>query len=124
MRAQGQEAGVVKVVIDAIGHQETRGEVTKVVIVNVLDIGAVALPAPMQIAQRFLLPVFAGTVRYFGAVFATCLGQFNQLDGWIRKRIRCVRYKRIWRTDNRRLLNRRIQRIGFVTCREAYLSGR
>jgi group II intron reverse transcriptase/maturase len=68
--------------------------------------------------------VIRGTVRYFGAVFATCLGQFNQLDGWIRKRIRCMRYKRIWRTDNRRLLNRRIQRIGFVTCREVYLSGR
>ncbi len=68
--------------------------------------------------------VIRGTVRYFGAIFATCLGQFNELDRWIRKRIRCMKYKRIWMTDNSRLLNRFIRRLGFVTCREIYLSAR
>ncbi len=65
--------------------------------------------------------VISGTVRYFGAPFASCLGQFNQLDGWIRKRIRSMKYKRIWKTDNRRFKNKYIKRMGFVTCREIYL---
>jgi group II intron reverse transcriptase/maturase len=33
--------------------------------------------------------VIRGTVRYFTAAFTTCLGQFNELDRWIRRRIRC-----------------------------------
>ena len=66
--------------------------------------------------------VIRGTVNYFGAGFATCLHQFNKLDKWIRKRIRCMKYKRIWRTDNRRMKNTHIRRTGLLTCREAYLS--
>jgi group II intron reverse transcriptase/maturase len=65
--------------------------------------------------------VISGTVRYFGASFATCLGQFNELDRWIRRRIRSMKYKRIWKTDNRRLKNKHIYRMGFVTCRQIYL---
>ena len=65
--------------------------------------------------------VIRGTVNYFGAGFATCLGQFNRLDKWIRKRIRCMKYKRIWMTDNRRLKNKHIRNAGFLTCREVYL---
>ena len=68
--------------------------------------------------------VISGTVRYFGAPFATCLSQFSELDGWIRKRIRSMKYKRIWKTDNRRFKNKYIQRMGFVTCREIYLRTR
>jgi len=66
--------------------------------------------------------VIRGTVYYFGAGFATCLGQFNELDKWLRKRIRCMKYKRIWRTDNRRMRNKHIRKAGFLTCREVYLS--
>ena len=65
--------------------------------------------------------VISGTVRYFGASFATCLGQFNEPDRWIRKRIHSMKYKRIRKTDNRRLKNKHIYRMGFVTCREIYL---
>lgn len=68
--------------------------------------------------------VVRGTVRYFATAFTTCLGQFNELDRWIRMRIRCMKYKRIWKTDNRRLKRRHIRRMGFVTCREVYLSAR
>jgi RNA-directed DNA polymerase len=68
--------------------------------------------------------VIRGTVRYFATAFTTCLGQFNELDRWIRLRIRCMKYKRIWKTDNRRLKRRHIQRMGFVLCREVYLSAR
>ena len=68
--------------------------------------------------------VIRGTVRYFATAFSTCLGQFNELDRWIRMRIRCMKYKRIWKTDNRRLKSRHISRMGFVRCREVYVGAR
>ena len=68
--------------------------------------------------------VVRGTVRYFATAFSTCLGQFNTLDRWIRMRIRCMKYKRIWKTDNRRLKSRHISRRGFVLCREVYVGAR
>jgi hypothetical protein len=61
-----------------------------------------------------------GTVRSFATAFSTCLGQCNGLDRWIRMRIRCMKYKRIGKTDNRRLKSRHISRRGFVLCREVY----
>lgn len=67
--------------------------------------------------------VIQGTINYFGAGFATCLRQFIRLDKWIRKRIRCMKYKRIWMTDNRRMKNKHIKRMEFQTCTEVYLSG-
>jgi group II intron reverse transcriptase/maturase len=66
--------------------------------------------------------VIRGTVRSFATAFTSCLGQFNELDRWIRMRIRCMKYKRIWKTDNRRVKRRHIERMGFVSCREVYLS--
>ena len=66
--------------------------------------------------------VIRGTVRYFCAWFTTGLGRFNELDRFIRRRIRCMRYKRIWMTDNSRFLNRHIANRGFTTCRDVYLS--
>src|SRR3990172_4160733 len=59
--------------------------------------------------------IIRGTVNYFYASFSICLGQFNVLDRWIRKRIRCKKYKRIWMSDNNRLLNKHIRRMGFLT---------
>ena len=65
--------------------------------------------------------VVRGTVNYFGRPsFSTCLGQLNELDRWLRRRIRSMKYKRIWKTDNRRMKNRYIQRLGLLACREAY----
>jgi group II intron reverse transcriptase/maturase len=66
--------------------------------------------------------VIRGTVRYFSASFTTGLRRFNALDQFIRRRIRCMRYKRIWMTDNQRFLNKHICNRGFLTCREVYLS--
>jgi RNA-directed DNA polymerase len=68
--------------------------------------------------------VIRGTVRYFATAFSTCLGQVNELDRWIRLRIRCMKYTRIWKTDNRRLKSRHIKRMGFVLCREVYVHAR
>jgi RNA-directed DNA polymerase len=68
--------------------------------------------------------VIRGTVHYFATAFSTCLGQCNELDRWIRMRIRCMKDKRIWKTDNRRVKRRHIERMGFVLCREVYLSAK
>ncbi len=68
--------------------------------------------------------VIRGTVRSFATEFTTCLGQFNELDRWIRMRIRCMKCKRIWTSDNRRVKHRHIAHMGFVTCREVYVSAR
>lgn len=66
--------------------------------------------------------IIRGTVNYFYTLFTTNLGQFNALDRWIRKLIRCMKFKRIWRTDNRRLKDKHIRRMGFLSCRELCLA--
>ena len=66
--------------------------------------------------------IIRGTVNYFYTSFTTSLGQFNRLDRWIRRRIRCMKYKRISPTDHPRLENRHIRRLGFLTCRELCLA--
>lgn len=66
--------------------------------------------------------IVRGTVNYFYTPFTTNLGQFNTLDKWIRKLVRCMKYKRIWRTDNQRLKNKHIKRMGFLSCRELCLA--
>jgi hypothetical protein len=53
--AQGDAAGLLVVVIDPLGHQAAGGEVAIIVVVNRLHRRAVALPAPMQVAERLLL---------------------------------------------------------------------
>jgi len=64
--------------------------------------------------------VIRGTVNYYGASFATVITQFLTLDRWIRTRCRCMRYKRIWKTDRRRLRNKHIRRRGLVGCSEVH----
>ncbi len=64
--------------------------------------------------------VIRGTVNYFGPKFSTMNSSFRQLDGWIRKRIRCMKYKRIWTTDNRRYTIKRIEKMGLLSCLRLY----
>lgn len=66
--------------------------------------------------------VIRGTVNYFNAPFAKVIGQFSKLDAWIRKRIRCMKYKRIARTDNRRMKKKYIYRLGLLSCRNLCLA--
>jgi hypothetical protein len=61
--------------------------------------------------------VIRGTVRYFATAF-TCRGQCNGRARWIRRRLRCMKSKRIWKTDNRRVQRRHISHMGCVLCRE------
>lgn len=66
--------------------------------------------------------VIRGTVNYFATPFSTTVTQFNYLDAWIRKRIRCMKYKRIRYTDNRRMKNKHIYRLGLLSCRDLCLA--
>lgn len=64
--------------------------------------------------------VIRGTVNYFGTAFSTMSEMFARLDQWIRKRIRCMKYKRICQIDNRHLKNKRIRKMGLLSCNELY----
>jgi group II intron reverse transcriptase/maturase len=68
-------------------------------------------------AIKKLNRVIRGTVNYFATPFSTTITQFNHLDAWIRKRIRCMKFKRIWYSDNRRMKNKHIYRLGLLRCR-------
>ena len=64
--------------------------------------------------------VIRGTVNYFGTNFSTMKTTFYKLDRWIRKRIRCMKYKRIWHTDNWRYTIKHIEKMGLINCRKLY----
>ena len=66
--------------------------------------------------------VIRGTVNYFNASFASVITQFRKLDAWIRKRIRCMKYKRISRNDNWRMKKKYIYRLGLLSCHELCLA--
>lgn len=60
--------------------------------------------------------VIRGTVNYFGTKFSTMKTTFFKLDRWIRKRIRCMKYKRIRLTDHWRLKIKNIRKMGLLNC--------
>ena len=63
--------------------------------------------------------VIRGTVNYFTTPY-TCRGIWSQLDRWIRKRLRCMKKKRISRNDNLRITKRKLDRLGFIGCQKAF----
>ena len=62
--------------------------------------------------------VIRGTVNYFYTKFSSVRTQFLALDKWVRARIRMMKYKRNWSTDNYRLLNKHMHRMGLLSCNE------
>jgi group II intron reverse transcriptase/maturase len=60
--------------------------------------------------------VIRGTVNYFGTKFSTMKSSFNKLDRWIRKRIRCMKYKRISKEDNWRCKIKTLKKMGLLSC--------
>jgi group II intron reverse transcriptase/maturase len=64
--------------------------------------------------------VIRGTVNYFGTRFSTMKSAFYGLDRWIRKRIRSMKYKRIWHTDNWRCTIKHIRKMGLLSSCELY----
>lgn len=61
-----------------------------------------------------LAALVRGVARYGAADFSTVVMQFRQLDGWLRMRLRCMKFKRKWVSDNWRLRNRHLRRRGMV----------
>lgn len=68
-----------------------------------------------QDAITALNRVITGFAQYFAQPFSTVLSLFADLDGWIRKRLRCMKFKRISRKDNWRLRNAHLARLNLVS---------
>jgi len=62
--------------------------------------------------------VLRGTVNYFGMQSATVKTQFTTLDRWLRTRLRCMKFKRIWKTDRRRLRHKHIAHLELLARRD------
>lgn len=58
--------------------------------------------------------VIRGVARYFVTSFSTVREQFRYLDAWIRRRLRCMKFKRKSDHDNWRVPIRRLRRMGLV----------
>ena len=56
--------------------------------------------------------VVRGFARYFAIAGSTCVLQFRKLDEWLRRRLRCMRYKRKSDQDNCRMPIRQLRRRG------------
>jgi RNA-directed DNA polymerase len=71
-----------------------------------------------EVAIMKLNRIIRGTVNYFSTTFSTVLKYFTDIDKWIRMRLRSMKYKRKWHTDNRRMKIKHIARKGLISCRE------
>lgn len=69
---------------------------------------------------RKLNQVVRGTANYFATPFSHNRKTFERLDEWIRKRLRCMKFKRIWKSDNRRMLLKHFRRRGLLKMRDFY----
>jgi RNA-directed DNA polymerase len=59
--------------------------------------------------------VIHGTANYFATSFSSCHYQFERLDKWIRRRLRCMKYKSISRRHNMRMRNKHFRRLGLLS---------
>lgn len=57
-----------------------------------------------------------GTVNYFALSITTTKKQFTKLTGWIRSRLRSMKYKCIRKTNNWKMKNKYINRLGVLSC--------
>ena len=65
--------------------------------------------------------VIRGTANYFATSFSSCQTRFRVLDSWLRMRIRAMKFKRKWKTDNRRFRWQHFRRLGFVFLSDAFV---
>jgi group II intron reverse transcriptase/maturase len=56
-----------------------------------------------------------GTARYFATSFFTGRSSFHKLDSWIRRRLRCMKFKRFSRHDNHKLRVKKFTKLGLLT---------
>jgi len=67
-----------------------------------------------QEVVRKVNAVVRGTANYFATAFSKVRDLFRGLDGWLRMRIRCMKYKHKRLTDNWRLERKHLRNLGFV----------
>jgi RNA-directed DNA polymerase len=58
--------------------------------------------------------VIRGTAHYFATRWFTGRKVFRELDSWIRRRVRCMKYKRFRYHDNRRWRLKQAERLGLL----------
>ncbi len=59
--------------------------------------------------------VIRGTAHYFAREWFTGRKRFRELDSWIRRRVRCMKFKRFSYHDNRRLRRKQFERLGLLS---------
>jgi len=64
--------------------------------------------------------VLRGTANYFATSFSHNRRLFTRLDQWIRARLRCMKFKRKWKTDNRRFRLKYFRRMGLLSLYDFY----
>lgn len=64
--------------------------------------------------------VIRGTANYFTTPFSHNRHLFTELDKWIRVRLRCMKFNRKWKTDNRRLRLKHFKNKGLLNLRDFY----
>jgi group II intron reverse transcriptase/maturase len=73
-------------------------------------------------AVRRINAVIRGVARYFATGFSTVTRQFRDLDCWTRLRLRSTKLKRIWKSDNFKLRNRHLRRMGLIALSDFLVS--
>ena len=56
--------------------------------------------------------VVRGTANYFASAFSRVASRLRDLDGWLRMRLRALKFKRQSRCDNWRLRLKHLRRLG------------
>lgn len=64
--------------------------------------------------------VIRGTANYFATPFSHNRRLFKEMDKWIRTRLRCMKFKRKWKTDNRRLRLKHFRNMGLLSLKDFY----
>jgi len=59
--------------------------------------------------------VIRGTAHYFATHWSTVRWKFRALDRWLRRRLRCMKYKRFSYHDNRRMRLKQFARLGLLS---------
>jgi RNA-directed DNA polymerase len=76
----------------------------------------------IKIIKELINPIIKGTANYFIQDFVTCKSMFMRLDQWVRKRLRCMKFKRISRKDNSKLKNKHLRNMGLLFFNDLYLN--
>lgn len=64
--------------------------------------------------------VIQGTANYFATRWSTVRSCFRLLDAWIRRRLRCMKYKRFSLHHNRRMRLKQFDRLGLLSLESFY----